>query len=123
MPILNVPFEVLVFYIVGPFPRLTHSYKYVLTAMCLASKYPEAIPLKDIRAKTVAENMMEIFCRLGVPTKLLADQGSQFIGHLMKQLCKKMNIEKIRTSAYHPEINGFLERWHGILTPHDMKVY
>ena len=67
MPILNVPFEVLAFDLFGPFPRSTHGYKYVLTAMCLASKYPEAIPLKDIRAETVAENMMEIFSRLGMP--------------------------------------------------------
>ena len=87
------------------------------TAMCLASEYPEVIPLKDIRAETVAENMMEIFCRLGVPRKLLTDQGSQFAGHLMKELCKKMNNEKIRTSAYHPETNGYLKRWHGTLTP------
>ena len=35
----------------------------------------------------------------------------------MKQLCKKMNIEKIQTSAYHPETNGCLEGWHRILTP------
>ena len=68
----------LAFNLVGPFPRSTHDYKYVLTAMCLASKYPEAIPLKDIRAETVAENMMVIFCKLGVPRKLLTDKGSQF---------------------------------------------
>lgn len=63
-----------------------HGYKYVLTAMCLASKYPEAIPLKDVRAETVAEAMVDIFSRTGIPQKMLTDQGSQFVGHLNQPL-------------------------------------
>ena len=117
MPVITEPFEVMAFDLVGPYERSQHGYKYVLTAMCLASKYPEAIPLKDIRAETVAEAMVEIFSRTGVPQKMLTDQGSQFVGHLNQQLCKKLNIEKVRTSAYHPQTNGCLERWHGTLNP------
>ena len=41
----------------------------MLTAMCLAHKYPEAIPVKDIRAETIAEGMLEIFSRIGIPKK------------------------------------------------------
>ena len=53
MPVITEPFEVMAFDLVGPYERSQHGYKYVLTAMCLASKYPEAIPLKDVRAETV----------------------------------------------------------------------
>ena len=42
--------------------------------MCLASKYPEAIPLKKVDAPTVAEAMLEIFSRIGVPSEILTDQ-------------------------------------------------
>ena len=57
--------------------------------MCFASKYPEAIPLKDIRAMTVAEGMLEIFSRTGIPKTLLTDQGQQFVGKLNNQLCER----------------------------------
>ena len=117
LPVVSEPFEVLAFDIVGPFERSRQGHKYILTAMYLASKYPEAIPLKDIRAETVAEGMLEIFSRTGIPKTILTDQGQQFIGKLNEQLCQRLNIRKIRTSAYHPQTNGCLERWHGTLTP------
>ena len=69
MPIISEPYEVLAFDIVGPFERSTQGYKYVLTAMCLASKYPEAIPVKDIRAENIVEGMLEMFSRTGIPKK------------------------------------------------------
>ena len=117
LPVVSEPFEVLAFDIVGPSERSRQGHKYILTAMCLASKYPEAIQLKDIRAETVSEGMLEIFSRTGIPKTILTDQGQQFIGKLNKQLCQRLNIRKIRTSAYHPQTNGCLERWHGTLTP------
>ena len=69
MPIISEPYEVLAFDIVGPFERSTQGYKYVLTAMCSASKYPEAIPVKDIQAENIAEGMLEMFSRTGIPKK------------------------------------------------------
>ncbi len=44
---------------------------------------------------------------------ILSDQGSQFCGKVVKQLCEMLGIEKIRTSPYHPESNGTVERMHG----------
>ena len=64
--------------------------------MCPATKYPDAIPLKDIRAVTVAEALQEIFSKSGFPKKLLTDQGKQFTGALMQELCKLLQIEKIQ---------------------------
>ena len=52
----------------------------ILTCMCLASKYPEAVALRRVDAETVAETMMEIFSRTGLPKEILADQGSVFRG-------------------------------------------
>ena len=109
------PFEKVAFDIAGPFPRSKNGYKYVLSAICLASRFHEAIALKDVRAETVAEGMIEIFSRKGMPRQLRSDQGSQFVGKLVKQLCTKPNIDKLRTTPYHPQSNGCVERWHGTL--------
>jgi hypothetical protein len=52
-------------------PRTNSGCKYILTCMCYASKYPEAIPLKKVDAQSVAE---EVFSRTGLPDEILTDQ-------------------------------------------------
>ena len=64
--------------------RSKEGYTYFLTSMCLATKYPDTIPLKDVRAVTVAEALLDIFSRSGFPKKLLTDQRKQFTGALMQ---------------------------------------
>ena len=46
--------------------------------------YPEAVPLKNIDTETVAEVLVDIFSRLGVPEEILSDLGTQFISECMK---------------------------------------
>ena len=59
--------------------------------------------------------MVDIFARTGIPLQLLTDQGSQFIGALVKQLCMALHIDKIQTTPYRPETKGVIERMHGTL--------
>ena len=115
LPVLDVPFSKLAFDLVGPLPRTKSGYKYLLTSICLASKYPDAIPLKRVDVETVAEGLCEIFSRTGIPTEILTDQGSVFTSKLTKQLCSILNIKHVKSSPYHPESNGCLERWHSTL--------
>ncbi len=72
-PIATETFESVAVDLVGPFPRSKSGYKYLLTIICLASKYPEALPLKSITADEVVEGLVELFCRHGVPRQLLSD--------------------------------------------------
>ena len=58
---------------------------------------------------------MDIFSQTGIPLQLLTDQGSQFVGSLVSRLCKDLSIDKIKTTPYHPECNGVIERMHGTL--------
>ena len=79
--VLSEPFKVIAFDIVGPLPKGKGGCRFVLTAICMSSKWPEAIPLRSITARAVASGMIEIFSRTGIPLQLLTDQGSQFLGH------------------------------------------
>ena len=115
--VMSEPFEVLAFDLVGPFPPAKYGYRYVLTAICMGSKWPEAIPLKAQTAKAVASGMVEVFARTGIPLQLLSDQGSQFLGSLVKHLCRDLRIDQLKTAPYHPECNGVVERMHGTLGP------
>ena len=109
------PFSKVAFDLVGPLPRSTSGYKYVLTMMDLYSKFPAAIPLKKVDNLTVIEAMMEVFSCYGLPKVLLTDQGSVFTSRLTKEMCKQFEIEKIQISPYHPQSDGALERWHACL--------
>ena len=59
--------------------------------------------------------MIDIFSRCGLPDEILKNQGTIFMGKLMTQLCKLLDIHPIRTSPYHPQTDGLLERWHADL--------
>ena len=109
------PFQKVAFDLVGPLPKSSSGYRYILTMMCLYTKFPAAIPLKRVDNVTVIEAMMEIFSCYGVPKVLLTDQGSVFTSKLTKAMCRDFGIEKIQTSPYHPQSDGALERWHACL--------
>ena len=110
--VLSEPFESMAFDIVGPMPKGKGGCIFLLTAICMATRWPEAIPLRSISAKSVAMGMLEIFW---IPLLLVTDQGAQFVGSVMTTLCANLHIEKIKTTPYHPEGNGVVERMHGTL--------
>ena len=73
--IISEPCATMAMDIVGPFTRSKSDYRFILPAMCLFTRYPEAIPLKKIDVESVTEAMLEIFSRHGVPDNLLTDHG------------------------------------------------
>jgi transposase InsO family protein len=57
----------------------------------------------------------EIILKFGIPQVLLTDQGANFLSELFTNVCKLLKIKKIKTTAYHPQSNGALERTHRVL--------
>ena len=55
LPVLDVPFTKIAFDLLGPLPRFQSGYKYLLTSICLASKYPDAVPLRRVDVESVAD--------------------------------------------------------------------
>ncbi|RUA04547.1 MAG: hypothetical protein DSY43_06070 [Gammaproteobacteria bacterium] len=113
--VVTEPFKKIAIDIVGELPRTTTGYKYILTIVDYATRYPEAIPLRTTNSKTIADVLVQYFCRVGIPKELVSDQGSNFIGKLMTQLYEQLGIAKIKTSVYHPQANGLVERFNGTL--------
>ena len=115
LPTIKEPFKRIAIDIVGPLQRTARGNKYILTMMDFATRYPEAIPLRKIDATTVAEALCETFTRLGLPEEILSDQGSNFTSNLMKKVMELLQIHHLKTSPYHPQTDGMLERFHGTL--------
>jgi hypothetical protein len=86
--------------------------RYVLTCQDNLSKYLIAIPLKNQTAESVTEAFVKnIILIYGIPNEIVTDQGTNFMGDVFKRICKLFKIEKISTTAYHPESNG---PWNGL---------
>ena len=83
LPIMAEPFDRVAIDMVGPLTRTTAGNKYILALMNYGSRYPEAIPLKNINSQTVASALVDIFSRLGISEEILSDQGEDFISKLM----------------------------------------
>ena len=79
------------------------------------TRFPEAVPLRAIDADTVAEELVKMFARVGIPKELLTDQGSNFQSQLLQELYRLLHIEALRTSPYHPQTDGLLERFNHTL--------
>uniref|UniRef100_A0A674MRA0 Integrase catalytic domain-containing protein n=1 Tax=Takifugu rubripes TaxID=31033 RepID=A0A674MRA0_TAKRU len=94
------------------FPRTAG---YMLTIMCAATRFPEAIPLRNINAATVSKALIKFFTVFGLPKEIQSDQGSNFTSGLFQQVVYELGIKQITSSAYHPESQGSLERFHSTL--------
>jgi len=100
--------------IVGPIRCTQKGDLYLLTMQDLLTKYSIAIPLPDTKAET--DGFIHNFiCRFGCPKSILTDQGTNFTSLLMKSIAKKFRIQHFRTSAFHLQPNGSLERFHLVL--------
>ena len=115
IPPVDEPFARIAMDIVGPLVRSEKGNRFILVVCDYGTKYPEAIPLKTIDAETVANALIDIFSRTGIPREILSDQGSNFMSATIKHLCSLLHIKKLKTSPYHPQANGLVENFNGTL--------
>ena len=112
-PILTgLPFEVISLDLKGPHPKSSKGYLYILTAMDHFTKYAFAEPMRNQEARVFLDR---VFPFVGLPRRILTDQGTKFESLLCKELCRVLEIDKVRTSPYHPSGNSMLERFHRTL--------
>ena len=97
--------------IVGPLP-LSNGQSYLLTCIDRFTCWPEAIPMADMTATTVAQALLSgwisCFC---VPSTITTDRGAQFESALWTELMKYLGTIRLRTTSYHPQANGLIERF------------
>ena len=83
--------------------------------MCASTRFPEAIPLRNIKTKTIVKALVKFFTLVGLPKSVQSDQGSNFMSGTFQQVMHELGIKQYKSSAYHPESQGALERFHQTL--------
>ncbi len=103
--------------ICGPFPETERGNKYVVTFQDKFSKWVEGYAIPDATAQTVAQKFVYEFCsRLGTPFELHTDQGRNYESSLFQEICKLLEVHKLRSSPFHPSANGMIEKFNDVLT-------
>ncbi|XP_070545582.1 uncharacterized protein [Ptychodera flava] len=102
--------------LVGPIdPATDRGNRHILTLIDYATRYPEAVPLKRISTEVVAEALVDIYSRVGIPKEILSDLGTQFISDVMKEVNRLLSIRQLTTTPYHPACNGLCEKFNAVL--------
>lgn len=113
---IGTPTERIALDIVGPLLLSNEGNRYILVVSDYFTKWPEAYPLSNQEATTVAEVLVKEFVSpLGVPRELHSDQGHNFESSVFQEMCRLLGIKKTRTTALHPQSDGMVERYNRTL--------
>ncbi|KAL5488511.1 hypothetical protein EMCRGX_G017453 [Ephydatia muelleri] len=115
LPVMAEPFSRIAMDIVGPLPRSRSGHKYILVICDYATRYPEAVPLRSCEAEKIAEELMKLLSRVGIPKEVLTDQRSNFTSRLLAELYTMLQVKAIRTTPYHSQTDGLVERFNQTL--------
>ena len=92
---------------------LSNGFRYLLTAVDRFTRWPVAVPIVDQTTESVIDAFVFGWIQhFGVPATLTTDRGAQFLSPMFQQLARTWGIKHVTTTAYHPEANGLVERFH-----------
>jgi hypothetical protein len=99
--------------IVGPLPASPGGCTHLLNMVDRSTRWAEAVPLVNtFTASCAAAFFKSWVSRFGVPAVLTSDRGVQFSSAVWGKLCTTLGISYRLTTAYHPQENGLVERFH-----------
>ena len=110
LPLIGVPFDTVCIDIIGAIsPASERGHRYILTLIDVGSRYPDAVALKDIHTSTVADALLDMYSRVGIPRRVHSDRGSQFTSEMMAEVNRLLSIRSTTSTPYHAMGNGLIE--------------
>jgi len=105
------PWQIVAVDLVGPMPLSARGNTWILVLMDHFTRWADALAIPDATAPTVARALdQNVFCYLGLPKQIHTDQSAHFQSQLMGDLCWIWKVNQRRTTPYHPQGNGVVER-------------
>lgn len=101
---------------IGPFETTTNQVKYALTIICEFSKYVIIVPIPNKESKTIAKALLNsCILTFGRVIRIRSDLGTEFVNRIVTNLTELLRIRHDRSTAYHHESLGTIERSHKTL--------
>ena len=107
---ISTPFQKVAIDIIGPLPTTKKGNSYILSMIDVSSRWPECIPLPNVKTETIAQSLFEIFSRLGIPNQILSDNAKQLISESMQETYRLLGIQQRLSAPLHPISHGIVER-------------
>lgn len=102
--------------IFGPLTKTKKGNQFILSIQDQLTKYLVLVPLKDQQANSIISELLEHYVYIfSAPKQILTDQGANFVCKLMETFEQAFKIQHIKTTSFHPQSNGSLERTHSTI--------
>ena len=112
LPVPQRPNERVHIDLFGPLKTSGAGNKHIMVMTDAFTKYAELTAILDKTAETVARAFLERWlCRFSAPVMLVTDQGKEFCNNVLKTVCELWDIDKARTSPFHPQTNSSAESY------------
>ncbi len=99
--------------LVGLLPVSKDGFSHLFTVVDRPTRWPEAIPPCATTTEDCVEALISGWvARFGMPAAIMSDRGVQFSSGVWAGLCQMLGISHHPTTAYHPQSNGMVERFH-----------
>ncbi|KAK6183753.1 hypothetical protein SNE40_006358 [Patella caerulea] len=111
-----LPCNLIAIDIFGPLPITKNGNEYIMVEGDYYTKYVEAFAIPNYSALVVADKLLtKVICRSECPEPFHTDQGREFESILFSTMCEKLDVNKTRTTPYHPQSGGFVKRFNRTL--------
>ena len=98
---------------VGPLPTTAAGNHYIFMKVDYDTRWPEVFLLQLTDSKSIADQLLLMFTRVGVPEQILMACGKIFVSQLLRELYQLLVIQSMTTTSYHPATDGLVERYNG----------
>ncbi|CAK9825385.1 Retrovirus-related Pol polyprotein from transposon 412 [Anthophora retusa] len=99
--------------IFGPLSKTKRGNQFILSIQDMLTKYLILIPIKDQQANSIINELLDHYVYIfSAPRQILTDQGTNFVCKLMETFEQAFKIKHVKTTSFHPQSNGSLERTH-----------
>ena len=85
IPATAEPFSQIILDIVGPLPKSKSGFEYLLTIMDRATRFPEVVPIRNIKSKVIIKHVVDFISRFGIPREIQTDRGTNFTSRFFEQ--------------------------------------
>uniref|UniRef100_A0A1A7Z3E0 Gypsy retrotransposon integrase-like protein 1 n=1 Tax=Iconisemion striatum TaxID=60296 RepID=A0A1A7Z3E0_9TELE len=100
---VSAVWEIISITMIGPLPKTSSGFEYILTATDCLSKWVEAFPQKTNSAEEVSKNLCTMFYRHGWPKRILTNQGQEFADEVNRRCCELLSVERMAITTNHAQ--------------------